>query len=83
LKTDTAVEEAGTKSGLAFNEVLFVLTVARALHHCPDVAFVFYARGPTAVVAREPAWNVVPDLASERLGRRPLYPFPQPELAHS
>jgi Uma2 family endonuclease len=29
------------------------------------VAFVSYGRWPAAVVAREPAWNVVPDLAVE------------------
>ena len=33
----------------------------------PDVAFVSYARWPTSIVAREPAWNVVPDLAIEIL----------------
>jgi Uma2 family endonuclease len=56
---------AGKKLGLAVNEVLFVLNAARALHRRPDVAFVSYARWPTSVVAREPAWNVVPDLAIE------------------
>ena len=30
-----------------------------------DVAFVSYGRWPTAIVAREPAWDVVPDLATE------------------
>jgi Uma2 family endonuclease len=56
---------AGKKLGLAVNEVLFVLNVTRNLHRRPDGAFVSYARWPTAVVAREPAWNVVPDLAIE------------------
>ncbi len=56
---------AGKKLGLAVNEVLFVLNAARNLHRRPDVAFVSYARWPTSVVAREPAWNVVPDLAIE------------------
>lgn len=51
--------------GLAVNEVLFVLNAASRLNRRPDVAFVSYARWPTAVVAREPAWNVVPDLAIE------------------
>jgi Uma2 family endonuclease len=56
---------AGKKLGLAVNEVLFVLNAARTLNRRPDVAFVSYARWPTAIVAREPAWNVVPDLAVE------------------
>jgi Uma2 family endonuclease len=56
---------AGKKVGLAVNEVLFVLNAARNLHRRPDVAFVSYARWPTSIVAREPAWNVVPDLAVE------------------
>jgi Uma2 family endonuclease len=56
---------AGKQLGLAANEVLFVLNAARTLNRRPDVAFVSYARWPTAVVAREPAWNVVPDLAIE------------------
>jgi Uma2 family endonuclease len=56
---------AGKKLGLAVNEVLFVLNAARNLHRRPDVAFVSYARWPTSIVAREPAWNVVPDLAME------------------
>jgi Uma2 family endonuclease len=56
---------AGKKLGLAANEVLFVLNAARHLKRRPDVAFVSYARWPTSVVAREPAWNVVPDLAIE------------------
>lgn len=55
----------GKKLGLAVNEVLFVLNAVRNLHRRPDVAFVSYGRWPTAVVAREPAWNVVPDLAVE------------------
>jgi Uma2 family endonuclease len=56
---------AGKKLGLAVTEVLFVLNAARHLHRRPDVAFVSYARWPSSVVAREPAWNVVPDLAIE------------------
>ena len=56
---------AGKKLGLAVNEVLFVLNAARNLNRRPDVAFVSYARWPTSIVAREPAWNVVPDLAIE------------------
>jgi Uma2 family endonuclease len=56
---------AGKKLGLAVNEVLFVLNAARNLQRRPDVAFVSYARWPTSVVPREPAWNVVPDLAIE------------------
>jgi Uma2 family endonuclease len=56
---------AGKKLGLAVNEVLFVLHAARNLRRRPDVAFVSYARWPTPVVARESAWNVVPDLAIE------------------
>jgi Putative restriction endonuclease len=58
---------AGKKLGLAVNEVLFVLNAARTLNRRPDVAFVSYARWPTSVVAREAAWNVVPDLAIEIL----------------
>jgi Uma2 family endonuclease len=54
---------AGKKLGLAVNEVLFVLNAAHSLNRRPDVAFVSYARWSTPVVAREPAWNVVPDLA--------------------
>ena len=42
-----------------------MLNAARTLNRRPDVAFVSYARWPTAFVAREPAWNVVPDLAIE------------------
>ncbi|MBI3329003.1 MAG: Uma2 family endonuclease [Nitrospinae bacterium] len=56
---------AGKKLGLAVNETLFVLNAARNLQRRPDVAFVSYARWPASVVAREPAWNVVPDLAIE------------------
>jgi Uma2 family endonuclease len=56
---------AGKKLGLAVNEVLFVLNAARNLHRRPDVAFVSYARWPTSIVAREPAWDAVPDLAME------------------
>jgi Uma2 family endonuclease len=56
---------AGKKLGLAVTEVLFVLNAVRHLHRRPDVAFVSYARWPSSVVAREPAWNVVPDLAIE------------------
>jgi Uma2 family endonuclease len=56
---------AGKKLGLAVNEVLFVLNTARNLNRRPDVAFVSYARWPASMVAREPAWNVVPDLAIE------------------
>jgi len=56
---------AGKKLGLAVNETLFVLHVSRNLQRRPDVAFVSYTRWPTAVVARESAWNVVPDLAVE------------------
>jgi Uma2 family endonuclease len=55
----------GRKLGLAVNEVLFVLNAPRDLKRRPDVAFVSYTRWPTSVVAREPAWNVVPDLAVE------------------
>jgi len=56
---------AGKKLGLAVSEVLFVLNAQRNLRRRPDVAFVSYARWPTSVVARESAWNVVPDLAVE------------------
>jgi Uma2 family endonuclease len=55
----------GKKLGLAVSEVLFVLNAQRNLRRRPDVAFVSYARWPTAAVAREAAWNVVPDLAVE------------------
>jgi Uma2 family endonuclease len=57
---------AGKKSGLAVNEVLFVLNAARNLQRRPDVAFVSYARWTTSAVARTPAWNVVPNLAIEQ-----------------
>ena len=56
---------AGKKLGLAVNGVLFVLNAARNLQRRPDVAFVSYARWTTSVVAREPDWDVVPDLAIE------------------
>ena len=56
---------AGKKLGLAVNETLFVLHASRNLPRRPDVAFVSYTRWPAAVVARESAWNVVPDLAVE------------------
>jgi Uma2 family endonuclease len=55
----------GKKLGVAVNETLFVLNASRNLQRRPDVAFVSYARWPAAVVARESAWNVVPDLAVE------------------
>lgn len=55
----------GKELGLAVTEVLFVLDAARNLKRRPDVAFVSYARWPTAVIAREAAWDVVPDLAVE------------------
>jgi Uma2 family endonuclease len=55
----------GKKLGLAVNEVLFVLNAARNIQRRPDVAFVSYGRWPSSVVARAPAWNVVPDLAIE------------------
>jgi len=41
------------------------LNAARNLNRRPDVAFVSYARWTTSIVAREPAWDVVPDLAIE------------------
>ena len=56
---------AGKKLCLAVSEVLFVLNAQRNLRRRPDVAFVSYARWPTPVMARESAWNVVPDLAVE------------------
>src|SRR5262249_41553321 len=56
---------AGRKLGLAVSEVLFILNAQRDLRRRPDVAFVSYARWLTAVMARESAWNVVPDLAVE------------------
>ena len=55
----------GRKLGLAVSEVLFVLNAQQNLKRRPDVAFVSYARWPTPVMAREAAWNVVPDLAVE------------------
>ena len=55
----------GRKLGLAVSQVLFVLNAQQNLQRRPDVAFVSYARWPTAAVAREAAWNVVPDLAIE------------------
>jgi len=55
----------GKKLGLAVSEVLFVLNAQRNLRRRPDVAFVSYARWPTSIMARESAWNVVPDLAVE------------------
>src|SRR5712691_6844035 len=55
----------GRKLGLAVSEVLFVLNAQQDVKRRPDVAFVSSARWPTSVVAREPAWNVVPDLAIE------------------
>ena len=55
----------GRKLGLAVSEVLFVLNAQRNLRRRPDVAFVSYARWPTSIMARESAWNVVPDLAVE------------------
>src|SRR5438093_4534442 len=55
----------GRKLGLAVSEVLFILNAQRDLKRRPDVAFVSYARWTTSVVAREAAWNVVPDLAIE------------------
>jgi len=56
---------AGKKLGRAVNEMLFMLDTQRDLKRRPDVAFVSYARWPTPVIAREPAWNVIPDLAVE------------------
>ena len=55
----------GKKLGLAVSEVLFVLNMSRNLKRRPDVAFVSYTHWPASVVARESAWNVVPDLAVE------------------
>ena len=55
----------GRKLGLAVNEVLFILDVHRDLRRRPDVAFVSYARWPESIVTRQPAWNVIPDLAVE------------------
>lgn len=56
---------ASQKLGVAVSEMLFVLNVSHRLQRRPDVAFVSYARWPTPVMARESAWNVVPDLAVE------------------
>jgi len=55
----------GQKLGLAVHETLFVLHASRNPQRRPNAAFVSYARWPTAVVARESAWNAVPDLAVE------------------
>jgi Uma2 family endonuclease len=55
----------GKKLGLAVSEVLFVLDAPRDLKRRPDVAFVTYARWPATVIAREAAWEVLPDLAVE------------------
>jgi Uma2 family endonuclease len=55
----------GKKLGLAVSEVLFVLDASRDLRRRPDVAFVSYARWPATVIAREAAWNALPDLAVE------------------
>jgi Uma2 family endonuclease len=56
---------AGKKLGVAVSEVLFVLDARRDLKRRPDVAFVSYARWPAPVIAREAAWNAIPDLAVE------------------
>lgn len=63
---------AGRKLGLAVSEVLFILNASRDLKRRPDVAFVSYTHWPAAVVARESAWNVVPDLAVEIVSRTNL-----------
>jgi len=55
----------GKKLGVAVSEVLFILNAQRNLRRRPDAAFVSYTRWPTPVMARESAWNVVPDLAGE------------------
>ena len=55
----------GKKLGLAVSEVLFILDAPGGLKRRPDVAFVSYAHWPAAVVAREAAWNAIPDLAVE------------------
>jgi Uma2 family endonuclease len=55
----------GKKLGLAVSEVLFILDASRNLKRRPDVAFVAYAHWPAAVIAREAAWNAIPDLAVE------------------
>jgi Uma2 family endonuclease len=56
---------AGKKLGRAVNEMLFILDASGGLKRRPDVAFVSYARWPAAVIAREAAWNAIPDLAVE------------------
>jgi Uma2 family endonuclease len=56
---------AGKKMGRAVNEMLFTLDVHRNLKRRPDVAFVSYPRWPTPRVAREAAWDAIPDLAVE------------------
>ena len=56
---------AGKKLGRAVNEMLFILDASRDLKRRPDVAFVSYARWPATVIAREAAWNALPDLAVE------------------
>ena len=61
---------AGQKLGRAVSEMLFVLEVSRKLQRRPDVAFVSYGRWPTPAIARESAWNVVPDLAIEVVSAR-------------
>ena len=53
------------KLGLAVSQVLFVLNASQDLKRRPDVAFVSFGRWSSTVVARAPAWNVVPDLAVE------------------
>ncbi len=62
LINDFAVDR---KLGIAVTEVLFTLDAQRDLKRRPDVAFVAYSRWPESIIAREPAWNVVPDLAVE------------------
>jgi Uma2 family endonuclease len=53
------------KLAVAVSQVLFVLTAPQDLKRRPNVAFVSYGRWSSTVVARAPAWNVVPDLAVE------------------
>lgn len=48
---------------MAVSQVLFVLNAAQDLKCRPDVAFVSYRRWSSTVVARVPAWNLVPELA--------------------
>jgi Uma2 family endonuclease len=55
----------GKKLGRAVNEMLFILDASRELRRRPDVAFVSYARWPATVIAREAAWDAIPDLAVE------------------